>query len=263
MSFRSLLISIVAMAGMLSVSVCRGEMKRPVFHLEPNLIPIGASYNGAQADISGEIPENADAVVCVSQEARDFDFFKKGHVLGLFWMNVGEITFKNVPAVYMLYLPGTLPESRVTEMATRKNLAIGYDALEKQAIIMPDEGDRTAKFAEFIRLKASDGFYAVHPDAVVYGTSGKKPGTKTFSCRLKIPSKMKHGVYRVTTYVFKEDGTVQATDQDLKIEETGLPKMITALAFDHGALYGVLSAVIAVAAGLLMGAVFKGEKGAH
>ena len=263
MSFRCLLMMLLAMAGIVFAPISRGAGKSPGFHLEPNLISMGASYNGARASISGDMPDTSEVVVCVSQKARDFDFFQKGHVLNLFWMNVGEITVNNVPAVYMLHLPHGISVSDVVQKATQKGLIIGYDALEKQASITPDDGDSASKFKEFIKFKESKGLYAIHPDSVTYTSFEQAPHRKTFSCDLTIPSEMEQGTYRVTTYVFDEDGTVRTDERNLKIEETGLPAMVVSLAFDHGSIYGVVSAIIAILAGLLMGVIFKGGKGAH
>ena len=235
----------------------------PGIRLEPDLIAIGASYNGARTTLSGEIPGNAEVLICVSREPQNFEFFKKGHVLGLFWMNVGEVTISNVPDIYMLYLPSAVPESAVTGFALDRQPAIGFDALEKQASISPDEGDKADRFREFVKLKKSNGLYAIHPDAVTYKPSTVNPAMKSFSCALEIPSAMHEGEYQVTAYVRNDQGEYHADSRMLKIKETGLPAMVVSLAFDHGTAYGVLSVIIALAAGLLMGVVFKGEKGSH
>jgi hypothetical protein len=53
------------------------------------------------------------------------------------------------------------------------------------------------------------------------------------------------------------------TTTELQVKQVGLPAFISKLAFERGALYGLLATIIAIAAGLLMGVIFKGEKGAH
>jgi hypothetical protein len=47
----------------------------------------------------------------------------------------------------------------------------------------------------------------------------------------------------------------------LKVEEQGIPFMISSLAFNHSLLYGFLAVLIAVAAGLVMDFFFGTGKG--
>lgn len=235
----------------------------PGIHMEPNLISIGATYNGARVSISGEIPEDSEVLIRVSKEAENADLFKKGHVLGMFWMNVGEITFHNVPGVYMLYLPDAIPESAIAGEPKFKQLDIGLNALEQQASITPDDGTKERQFREFVKLKKSEGLYGVHENAVRYHPSESNPAMKSFSCELEIPPAMHQGAYPVTTVILKDGRVYQTDTRTLKIEETGLPAMVASLAVDHGAVYGVLATLIAIMAGLLMGVIFKGGKGVH
>jgi uncharacterized protein (TIGR02186 family) len=231
--------------------------------LEPNLISIGAFYNGARASLSGEIPGDAEVLIRVSKEAEDIDFFRKGRVWGLFWMNVGKITFHNLPGVYMLYLSENISESLIAHEPELRRMGIGFDALTHNASITPDNSDKDARFREFIELKKSDGQYAVHENALVYHLSEPNAATKSFACDLTIPPAMPQGIYEVTTFVFKNGGVYLTDTRTLKIEETGLPAKIVSLAFGHGTAYGILSVLIAITAGLLMGIIFKSDKSSH
>jgi hypothetical protein len=74
---------------------------------------------------------------------------------------------------------------------------------------------------------------------------------------------MHQGSYTVKTFIVKSGRGVDTVKRTLKLEQTGLPAAIVSLAFDHALFYGVLSALIALTAGLLMGFIFKGQKGAH
>jgi hypothetical protein len=67
----------------------------------------------------------------------------------------------------------------------------------------------------------------------------------------------------VTTFILENGRVLKTDERQLKIKEIGLPAMISALAFDHAILYGILATLIALGAGLLTGFVFKGAKGGH
>ncbi|MEJ2429131.1 MAG: TIGR02186 family protein [Deltaproteobacteria bacterium] len=109
--------------------------------------------------------------------------------------------------------------------------------------------------------KESEGLYAIEPGKVTYGVG--ESGGKSFEAVVQIPPRLTPGKYLVETFAVK-DGTVEAsTKAELQVKQVGLPAFISGLAFKRGALYGLLATIIAIAAGLLMGVLFKGEKGAH
>ena len=64
-------------------------------------------------------------------------------------------------------------------------------------------------------------------------------------------------------FALNQGNIVARTTDHLKVDEVGLPALLSALAFEHGGLYGILASLIAIAAGLLMGFLFRGSKGVH
>ena len=57
--------------------------------------------------------------------------------------------------------------------------------------------------------------------------------------------------------------SLQPPIANIDVREVGMPAWISSLAFNHGALYGILAVLVAVVAGLGTGILFKGGKGAH
>ncbi len=227
--------------------------------MEPNLIHIGAFYNGGQVSVSGEVPRDAEVIIRLSGATQDVELLKKGRVLGVLWMNTATITFHDVPEVYMLYLPPSIPESDLSGDHGQQMPAIGFDSLKNLTTITPAGEDKDFQFQEFIKLKASEGIYAVNENAVSYRNMDAQK--KSFACELAIPSSMAQGVYSVTTFILKDGKVVKTDNRQLKIKESGLPAMISALAYDHAVLYGIIATLIALGAGLLTGVLFKGGGG--
>ena len=59
-------------------------------------------------------------------------------------------------------------------------------------------------------------------------------------------------------------GEVRAqASQPLEVKMVGLPALLSSFAFQNGALYGLFAVVVALLAGLVIGVVFSGSKGAH
>jgi len=220
--------------------------------LEPNVIIIGATYNGASIKVTGEVPQGSEAVIYVTGHRRDTEFKKKGKALGLLWMNIGTVVFHDVPNLYLLF---------TSDQANIKSLPIGFEALKKEISITPEPEDKDFLFREFLKLKTKEGLYSINKGALEYGKSIN--GTKPFTCNVTLPSKLVPGNYEVHLAAINSGKVIASAKEILKAEEKGLPNLVASLAFQHSTTYGVLATVIAIIAGLIMGIIFKGGKGGH
>ncbi len=220
--------------------------------LEPNVVVIGASYNGTTLTVKGKIPKQAEAIVKIVGQRKDTEFKKKGRALGILWMNIGDVMFHNVPNLYLVY---------TGVMSYNKDIPVGFKAIKHEIKITPESEDKDFLFNEFIKLKKKEGLYAIHKEAVKYGPP--EDGMKSFSCNVALPAKLIPGTYEVEVLAVDRDQIVAHVKEPLKVKEEGLPNLVASLAFSHGALYGVLATVIAIIAGLIMGLLFKGGKGGH
>lgn len=228
--------------------------------LEPNLVPIGAMYNGAQVVVTGEIPSDAQVIVQLTGDREDTVLSEKGKAFGLLWMNTGEVTLHGAPTVYMLYLPESY-SSEGSGKARWRDVGVGFESLRKQIAIKSSNGKPDLDFDEFLKLKQKEGLYAIHKDALAYG---RAEGTiRPFSCRMFIPPRMQQGTYEVAAIVIKDGKMLKKVTEQLKIRRAGFTKFMTRLALNRGTLYGVMACLVALMAGLFMGLVFKGGKGAH
>ena len=230
-------------------------------HLTPEAVDIGTFFNGTEVYVSGNVSRDAEVVVRLSGMRQDVALKKKGKVLGLLWMNLGSITIHNAPTLYLVYISDDLETTARTQPDKWEDLGFGFAALKKKVDISSAEGDSEEIFGEFLKLKESEGLYAIEPGRVTYGEG--ESGGKSFEAILQIPPRLTPGKYLVETFAVK-DGSVEAsTKAELQVKQVGFPAFVSGLAFKRGALYGLLATIIAIAAGLLMGVLFKGEKGAH
>ena len=230
-------------------------------HLTPEAVDIGTFFNGTEVYVSGNVSRDAEVVVRLSGMRQDVALKKKGKVLGLLWMNLGSITIHNAPTLYLVYISDDLETTARTQPDKWEDLGFGFAALKKKVDISSAEGDSEEIFGEFLKLKESEGLYAIEPGRVTYGEG--ESGGKSFEAVLQIPPRLTPGKYLVETFAVK-DGSVEAsTKAELQVKQVGFPALVSGLAFKRGALYGLLATIIAIAAGLLMGVLFKGEKGAH
>jgi hypothetical protein len=222
--------------------------------LEKNLIKIGTFYNGTTIEAQGSVPNGAEVVIRVTGHPEDLALKKKGKVLGLLWMNVSDITFKNAPEVYMLY-----SSDSGQNLLEDPKYEFSFPALERRIEIEPAGEDFDFLFGEFIKLKEKEETYASFTSAVHYPE--ESDSGRAFSVTLNVPPKMKKGDYKVDLFAVKDGKIVGSASTDLKIEYVGLPKFLDDLAFQHALLYGILAAGVAIAAGLIIGSIFKGGGG--
>ena len=67
--------------------------------LTPEVVDIGAFFNGTKVYVSGDVSRDSEVVVRVSGMRQDVALKKKGKILGLLWMNLDSITIHNAPRI--------------------------------------------------------------------------------------------------------------------------------------------------------------------
>ena len=230
-------------------------------YLTPKAVNVGTFFNGSKVYVSGDVSRDSEVVLRLWGMRQDVALKKKGKVLGLLWMNLGSVTIHDVPSMYLVSISKDLAAIAKTQPNKWEELGFGFAALKREFDISPAEAESDAIFSEFLKLKESEGLYAIETDKVTYVET--QSGGKSFEAVLQIPPRLTPGKYSVETFAVK-DGIVSAkTTAELQVKQVGFPAFVSSLAFKHGALYGLLATIIAIAAGLLMGVIFKGEKGAH
>ncbi len=248
---QSLFVVCISVMSLVAVNgTARAEKLR--VKLEPNVVIIGATYNGATVKVTGEVPVNSEAVVYVTGHRKDTEFKKKGKALGLLWMNMGTVVFHNAPSLYLIF---------TSLNADVQSLPVGFEALKNEISISPAGEDKDFLFREFLKLKTKEGLYSITKGAVKYGKGTGQ--IKPFTCTVTLPSKLVPGNYEVHIAAINSRKILASAQEVLKAEEKGLPNLVATLAFRHSTTYGILATVIAIIAGLIMGIIFKGGKGGH
>ncbi len=224
----------------------------------PNEIEIGAFFQGAQVTVQGEIHPGSQAVLEVIGQPLEEKLMRKGR-RGFLWMNVGEIQIMGAPCLYLVKStnPSLLYPSQNHEAPW------GYQALEKQVTFSGQlrQGEEGALFKQFLELKESEGLYSNSPRPLKAITSD--PDQSTVEGSFNIPAKVTPGNYSLRLSVIQNGQVVSQKFADFKVMKIGFPALLSSLAYQHGALYGILAVVIALVAGFLMGFLFKGKGGAH
>ena len=226
----------------------------------PDRISIGTFYNGTRVSITGTLPADSDVLVRMTGKTAALQMKKKGKVFGLLWMNRDTVTFESVPEAFLLYTPHNFEDVFKTQQKESPVRQLGLTALEEKITVSPDSSESGMLVKELLKLKEKEGIYAVSDNVHYAPLDG---GRKKFEADITIPPKLAPGVYKVEAYMVQNGTIVASYDHSLTVALESFPKILSLLAFDHGAMYGILATLIAVVAGLITGVLFKGGKGAH
>lgn len=221
----------------------------------PDEVFIDSFYHGAKLKITGKSDINDEIIIKISSPPTESSLKFMGKAAGLFWMKIGDMEFKPVSNVYMLYTTGAIdkiasPEERIRSL-------VGYDAIKAQLDITSSKGpvDKDRWFNEFIKFKEKDKVYGIYEGTIV------KDGKGGFSATVDWPYQASPGEYKVIVFAIRDGRAYAEASQKLVVRTSGMITLLSDLAFKNPAIYGVVAIVIAMLAGLGVGIVFKGGGG--
>ncbi len=223
----------------------------PSLQLFPSRTEVDIFFHGARLVATGRVPKDCRIVLKLEGERQAVTYRRKDK-RGPLWIGTGRVVFDSLPS---LYLVAASSDSADVERQL-KTIGEGYEALRRSVRIeQSPAGDDVFVFDEFLRLETRRGFYAVRPGSIAL--SHPDGASADFRADFRIPATVRPGAYRATLYCFNELGPVSETVRTFSVEKTGLVRVLSDVAFRHGGLYGVVSVVVALAAGLVVGVVFR------
>jgi hypothetical protein len=244
----SLSLFCLAEAVLIQAAGALGAQSPDTLIVEPVRAETGFFYRGVRLTVSGVVDSGAAVAVLVSGPRSDLHLRTETQVGGLFWAPSGEVTFRNVPTLYLLRTSAGLGEQASGAML--RNLGVGYAAL--RAVVLSAH-DRDDLFAELIRLKESEGLFQARVSELQFreAPGGRQGVTTVFT----LPPNAPAVTYLVQLFAFRDQRLTSFERASFTLDEGWLPGFIGSLAQHRGVLYGVLAVVSAVVAGLLVGLV--------
>lgn len=228
-------------------------------NVTPTKVPINLTYHGAKLTITGQSAPEDNLVLKISSEPHDaaMKYFDK--VAGLVWMKKGSLEFKDVPGVYLLNTTADL--DRILSASERSEHRLGYEAMAKATEIVDKNGKAADRkwFDEFVRFKEKEKVYKIEQ-----GTITRQHGENSNAFKIVVdwPFQAPPAVYNVELFSVKDGKVVDKVATKFEVERVGIVAALSKMAFEQSALYGIMSVVVALAAGLAVGAIFKGG-GSH
>lgn len=228
--------------------------------VSPTEIPITLSYHGAKLTITGQSAPNDDLILKISSKPHDTAMKYYAKVGGLVWMKKGGLEFKDVPGVYLVNT--TTDMNLILSETERGQYQLGYDAMAKATKIEDDKGQPAERkwFDEFTRFKEKEMIYNIQQ-----GTITRRHGEKgnTFEIVVNWPYQAPPGIYDIDLLAVNNGKVVDKAVTTFEVKRVGIIAALSKMAVDQAALYGIMSVLIALAAGSAVGAIFKKGGGSH
>ncbi|MFH1076215.1 MAG: TIGR02186 family protein [Pseudomonadota bacterium] len=222
-------------------------------------IKIDSFYAGSTVSVAGFSQQGVDLVIKIVSPETEQSFRKKGKIGNLLWMNTGEINFDNISSLYFLHSTKKVEDILTAE--ERDKHILGYDALQRHARISPAPVEGASNwFGELVKFKESSTLYSVDYGKIACNT---KDGKQNYRIVFKWPYQASPGDYRVSVYAVKDGKVLETAESKVLVEQAGAVKTLAGLAKSNGALFGIISILVALSAGFGVGMIFSKGEGAH
>ncbi|MEW5725200.1 MAG: TIGR02186 family protein, partial [Thermodesulfobacteriota bacterium] len=166
-----------------------------------------------------------------------------------------QFEVENLPHIFKVHSSKPLAQMLRPELIRKYGLS--YEALEERMELKllkgePEPDDREVMFDGFIRLKEKENLYKIAENRIQI-TKGR-----LFDHYFTFPDKAKEGDYVIESFTVKNGEVIGSSTDIVKVRKVGLTAWLYRLSQTQGVLYGIMAVVIALAAGLLVGIIFKG-----
>ena len=225
--------------------------------LSQNRIAITANFDGSEILVFGAVkreeppPANAgplNVIITVAGPSQPIVVRRKEHTAGI-WINGPEVTIDSAPTFYAVAT--SAPWKDVISDTEDLRNRVSIERMIRSVGAPANVTDSEAFTEALIRIRKKNDLYQLLEGAV------KLDKETLFDTRVKLPSNLTAGVYNVEIYLTRDRKVVSKFSSELDIEKVGLERWIYNLANQQPVIYGLLSLLIAIAAGWSASAVFR------
>ena len=224
-------------------------------------VPVTSNFSGTEIVVFGAVdhsrqssPEAGlyDIVIVVVGTPTRLTVRKKGKVAGI-WLNRDSITFDSVPSYYAI--ASTRPLEEVASPEVLKSTGIGFDYVPMELAKSAER--RTAQdIKEFrqaiVGLKNKDRLYTINEYNVAF------IGRSLFRASIDVPANVVVGPFETRVFLFRNGELLSQYKASLELQRQGFEEAMYGLAFRQPLIYGLIMIAIAMSAGLLAAALFRG-----
>jgi uncharacterized protein (TIGR02186 family) len=247
--------------GALAALAClaQAQAERLVTSISTHRVLISSNFTGTDIVLFGQIDDEDkpttqsgyDLVVTVVGPPENFVTRRKERILGI-WLNYDSRQFLEAPS-YLAVLTSKPPaQLGLPEFLRRNRIGVVNHTFQQRvgtdfADVEPQDAFRTA----FLRVKERENLYNEEPQGVTFLTP------TLFRATVPIPGTAPTGTYRVETMLVSEGKVIAREETAVEVVKTGFEELVARAARDHGFLYGLSTAFLALMTGFLASFIFR------
>jgi uncharacterized protein (TIGR02186 family) len=234
--------------------------ERLVASLSRHRVMVTSNFVGEELVLFGGIEQDSasrprhsgyDIVVTVTGPRQSVITFRKARVAGI-WVNADSREFENAPA-YLAVLSNR-PLDAITNAETLRRLQLGLDNIplpQRASVNIADSASDDPFRLAFIKIKTDHDLYREADNGVTFLAPA------LFRASIPLPAEVPIGTYEVDVRLFVDGAQIARTPAPFEVYKSGFEQVVTNAARDHGLLYGLATALMAVLTGWFASVVFR------
>jgi uncharacterized protein (TIGR02186 family) len=250
----------LAVLGALALSGSPAAGERLIASLSDHRVGVTSSFTGEQLVLFGGIEQDAasrprrggyDIIVTVTGPRQTTVTFRKSRWLGI-WVNADSRVFENVPS-YLAVLANR-PLDAIADAETLRRLQLGVDNTplpQRASVNIADAASDDPFRVAFIKLKTDQGLYREVSNGVTFLTP------LLYRASIPLPADVLIGTYEVDVRLFADRVQIARAPSPFEVYKSGFEQVVSVAARDHGILYGLATALMAVVTGWFASVVFR------
>ena len=247
-------------AAVVAMPAAPAGSERLVSSLSNHVVQITSNFTGIELVLFGTVendqatvPRNRayDIVATVIGPRQSLVTRHKERMFGI-WVNAESRSFVEVPSY--LQVLATRPFEDIADAETLRLQRIGIANMSLPQQIGPDVADvvPSDRFRQaFVRIKHERGLYGETTNGVTFLTP------TLYRASIFVPAEANVGTYEVDVKLFADGAMIARTGSAFEIKTVGFESFIAHAAVDHGLIYGIATAMMAVMTGWLASIVFR------
>lgn len=222
-------------------------------------ITVSSDYRGSFVTVFGVNPDRrgrGDIVVVVRGPNESAIVMRKQRVLGL-WVNTNPVRFSEAPAFFAVLSNRPLRQIANPQSIWRYQLDPAASA--QLASTVPAGADPAAYRGALVRLRRAQGLYQEYSGRASQGRRGGLTMYQggLFRAVVRLPANAPIAEYHADTYLFREGRLISSQRIPVNIARVGFERSIHDLATNASVLYGLVTVLIALAAGWAAAVLFR------